>query len=55
MSQYLFVKEVANLLGMSEKWVYRHKTKITGYFRLSGKDFFDEKALLEWINKHSTK
>jgi len=44
-SPYLSVGEVALFLRKSEKWVYQHKEKIPGYFRLAGSIFFDREIL----------
>lgn len=45
--RYLSPKEVAQLLGKSSKWVYKHKHKIPGYFTLAGSIFFDKEKLLK--------
>ena len=45
-ARFLSVGEVALLLGMSNKWVYRHKAELPGFFKLAGTIFFDREILL---------
>jgi hypothetical protein len=45
-SHYLSVKEVANLLHKSEKWVYVNKGEIPGFFMLAKSIFFDRDILV---------
>lgn len=42
---YLKIKEVAGILRVNPKWVYTHKEKIPGFFRLEGVIFFDREIL----------
>jgi hypothetical protein len=53
-SNYLTVKEVAKLLGRSEKFVYLKKDLIPGYFKLAGSIFFDRELLLSSLKKLAT-
>ncbi|MCX6121910.1 MAG: hypothetical protein NTX44_09855 [Ignavibacteriales bacterium] len=50
-SQYLTVKEIALLLGKSEKWVYLNKSKIPGFFVLAKSIFFDKQFLLTTLRQ----
>jgi len=54
-SPYLTVKEVAEFLHKSEKWVYLHKESIPGYFRLALSIFFDKDVLLATLKSQATK
>ncbi|RPI19229.1 MAG: DNA-binding protein [Ignavibacteriae bacterium] len=47
MTRYLSVKEVATILGISNKTVYKliYKGKIPGHFMLDSMHFFDEEEL----------
>ncbi len=42
---YLTADEVANLFRKSPKWVYIHKEKIPGFFKLAGAVLFDREVL----------
>jgi predicted DNA-binding transcriptional regulator AlpA len=53
-TNYLSVKEVALLLGRSEKWVYLHQSEIPGYFNLAGSIFFDREVLQQALKKLAT-
>jgi excisionase family DNA binding protein len=52
-TNFLSVKEVSSLLGISEKTVYRMKAEIPGYFRLGSMIFFDKELLLEELKKRA--
>ena len=54
-SPYLTVKEVAQFLHKSEKWVYLSKESIPGYFRLANSIFFDKEVLLSTLKTKATK
>jgi len=54
-SPYLTVKEVAQLLGKSEKWCYLKKEHLPGYFKLAGSIFFDKEVLLVTLRNQATK
>ncbi len=54
-SPYLTIKEVAQLLGRSEKWCYLKKESIPGYFKLAGSIFFDREVLLSTLKSKATK
>lgn len=53
--KYLSVKEVASLLGKSNKWVYAHQDELPGYFNLAGSIFFDGEVLTESLKKLALK
>lgn len=53
--QFLTIKEVADLLGRSTKWVYLSKESIPGYFKLVGSIFFDRDILLSALKSKATK
>lgn len=44
-TRYLSVKEVATILNISIKTVYKKLAIIPGYFNLGGMHFFDEEEL----------
>jgi len=44
-TRYLSVKEVATILNISIKTVYKKLNVIPGYFNLGGMHFFDEEEL----------
>jgi excisionase family DNA binding protein len=44
-TRYLSVKEVATILNISVKTVYKKLGVIPGYFNLGGMHFFDEEEL----------
>ena len=52
---YLTIKEVAELLGRSEKWCYLKKELIPGYFKLAGSIFFDRDILMSTLKAKATK
>lgn len=54
-SPYLTVKEVAQLLNRSEKFVYLKKNEIPGFFKLAGSIFFDKEVLLTALKAKATK
>lgn len=54
-TRLLSVKEVAHLLGKSEKWVYKHKESLPGFFNLAGSMFFDEEVLSSSLKHLATK
>ena len=47
MPKFLSVGEVANLLGVSEKWVYSHQKEIPGRIKIAGLIRFNQDILLE--------
>ena len=51
MSRYLSVKEVAALLKVSVKTVYKKKRDLPGYFCLAGLHFFDEEIFVAELKK----
>ena len=53
-TRYLSVKEVASLLNISIKTVYKKLGLIPGYFNLGGMHFFDEEELLNGLKKLAT-
>jgi hypothetical protein len=53
MSQYLTAKEVAGLLRISVKTVYKHQLSIPGRFTIGGSILWNEKVLLEAIDRMS--
>lgn len=54
MSRYLSVKEVAAILNVSPKTVYKKKTELPGYFKLAGLHFFDEEVLVKRLKELAT-
>ena len=54
-SPYLSVKEVAQFLNKSEKWVYLSKESIPGFFRLANSIFFDKEVLLATLKTKATR
>ena len=52
---YLSVKEVAEMLNISSKTVYKKLELIPGYFNLGGMHFFDEEVLLQGLKQLATK
>lgn len=52
---FLSVQDVAKLFGRAEKWVYRHKAEIPGFFKLAGSIFFDRETLLNHISELARK
>jgi hypothetical protein len=53
MSNFITVKEVAALLGKSEKFVYQHQAQIPGYFKLCGAILFDRQLLEDELKKRA--
>ncbi len=53
MSQFLSAKGVSALLGRSEKWVYKNQGLIPGRFTIGKSIFWNQKVLLEAIDKMS--
>lgn len=53
MSQYLTAKEVAGLLRISVKTVYKHQRSIPGRFMIGGSILWNEKVLREAIDRMS--
>lgn len=49
--QYLCVKDVANILKVKEKFVYKHQKEIPGYLRVAGKPMFDADILYKELKK----
>jgi excisionase family DNA binding protein len=54
-TRYLSVKEVAQLLRISNKTVYKKLDVIPGYFNLDGMHFFDEEELHKGLKALATK
>ena len=54
-TRYLSVKEVAAILNISIKTVYKKLDVIPGYFNLGGMHFFDEEELRNGLKKLATK
>lgn len=52
---YITVEEVAVLLRKNPKWVYSHKEKIPGYFRIGKSIFFDREILIESLKEQARK
>lgn len=50
----LGVKDIADILGRSERWVYQKKTEIPGYFKLGGSVYFHARTFWEWIENNCT-
>ncbi len=53
-TRYLSVKEVAEILNISTKTVYRKLRIIPGYFNLGGMHFFDEEELRNGLKELAT-
>ena len=49
------IKEVAQLLGMSEKWVYQNQTQIAGYLKIGKAILFNREIFLESLKPKATK
>jgi hypothetical protein len=49
--RYLSVGEVAQLLNMSEKFVYAHVRELPGFFKLGGRWFADRTVLEEELHR----
>ena len=49
------IKEVAQLLGMSEKWVYQNQTQIPGYFKMGKAIFINREVFIESLKPKATK
>jgi len=54
-TRYLSVKEVAAILNISIKTVYKKLAIIPGYFNLGGMHFFDEEELRTGLKQLATK
>jgi transcriptional antiterminator len=54
-THYLSVKEVASILNISIKTVYKKLDLIPGYFNLGGMHFFDEEELHKGLKALATK
>lgn len=54
-SSFLSVKEVAELLKVSSKWVYLNKELIPGYFKLGKSIFFHRDVLLDGLKERASK
>jgi len=54
-TRYLSVKEVATILNISIKTVYKKLDIIPGYFNLGGMHFFDEEELRNGLKDLATK
>ncbi len=53
-TRYLSVKEVADILNISVKTVYKKLDVIPGYFNLGGMHFFDEEILRSGLKSLAT-
>jgi predicted DNA-binding transcriptional regulator AlpA len=47
--EYLAVCEVAQLLGCSEKFVYRNKERLPGYLKVAGLIRFHRQSLVDGL------
>ena len=54
-TRYLSVKEVATILNISIKTVYKKLGVIPGYFNLGGMHFFDEEELRKGLKDLATR
>ena len=54
-TRYLSVKEVATILNISIKTVYKKLDVIPGYFNLGGMHFFDEEELRIGLKQLATR
>ncbi len=54
-TKFLSAKEVAALLGRSEKWVYSNKAAIPGMFYLGRSYFWDQEVLLGTLKDLATR
>ncbi len=54
-TRYLSVKEVAAILNISIKTVYKKLRVIPGYFNLGGMHYFDEEELRAGLKRLATK
>jgi len=50
-SPYLTVKEVANLLNVSCKWVYANKHHLPGYIKINGLIRFNRHTLIKGLEQ----
>ena len=48
---FITVEEVSVILRKNPKWVYNHKEKIPGFFRLEGAIFFDREILISHLKE----
>jgi hypothetical protein len=53
--QYLSVKEVSKILGVSDKFVFLHQKEIAGYVKIAGKILFDAEILYKELKKTTVK
>ena len=53
-TRYLSVKEVAAILNISIKTVYKKLDVMPGYFNLGGMHFFDEEEFLNGLKRLAT-
>lgn len=53
-TRYLSVKEVAEILNISAKTVYKKLDVIPGYFNLGGMHFFDEEMFRSGLKSLAT-
>lgn len=53
--RFLSVKEIASILNISVKTVYRKLDHIPGYFNLDGMHFFDEDEFYSGLKRLATK
>jgi len=53
-TRYLSVKEIAEILNISSKTVYRKLGAIPGYFNLGGMHFFDEEEFRNGLKELAT-
>ncbi len=47
------VGEVASVLNVSQKWVYKHIGKWDCAFKIEGRWFIDKKRFFEWIKSNA--
>lgn len=55
MPRYLTVKEVAALLKVSPKTIYKKKNLLPGYFNLAGLHYFDEEIFSKSLKELAAK
>jgi len=51
--RFIDAKRVSSVLGVSEKWVYKHQKRIPGYLKLEGKILFNEEVFFKELAKLS--
>lgn len=54
-SSPLSVNEVAGHLKVSAKWVYEHKSKLPGYFKIGGMIFFHREQFYAGLERLAAK